>query len=266
MVHRKDCRLYRKWWIVWKSAPCKELFNEVRVIPCDRDAYDCLMISYNFHLLRSISSIGVFLFVFSSLPSSVIAGEHPYGSPILSPIYPEDSLSVFANQDILVLGKYGADKRKFVKRGTLLKVYVLPVEGDPKGGFRNIFTSHAFYRGYFETMIGDTLTIKSKKGKVIKFDIDNLYKLKVYNEVGARVFGDMINLASFIGIGYSGLFVGVVGAWLLEEGVFTDSLAIPIMAIGVGIGCLSYLIHRLGLLIRRSKYDLIDDWYIVRNI
>lgn len=177
-----------------------------------------------------------------------------------------DSLEAVVNKDILVLQRYGGEKRKWVKKGTVLKVFVLPFShdvADPTSG-NSFLSSKEVYRGKFESIIGDTLTITSA-GNELKFDIDNLYQIKVFNEIGARIFGDMINLTSMVGFGYSGLLVGLGASWVGEEESFANALAGPLIVAGAGLGGLSYLLHRLGLIIRRNKYDLVNDWYIVRN-
>lgn len=178
-----------------------------------------------------------------------------------------DSLESFVNQDIVVLGRYGGTKRKWVKKGTLMKVYVIPFSMDSTGtSYDKSFLSRKdVFRGHFESFVGDTLTL-IRSGNELKFDIDNLYQLKVYNEIGARVFGDMVNLTSIVGFGYSGLIFGVGAAWTMPDEAFSNAFAVPFMAIGACLGGLSYLLHRLALLIRRNKYDLVEDWYIVRSI
>lgn len=207
----------------------------------------------------------VFLHVFEVSAYSVIVREQ---QAILMPDSLEqvDSLEAFVNQDVLVLGRYGGMKRKWVKKGTLLKVYAIPFFKDSIAttNKESFFSGKDVYRGHFETLIGDTLTL-IQFGKELKFDIDNLHQVKVFNDVGARVFGDMVNLASFVGFGYSGLLVGVGAAWTMEEEPFANAFAGPLMSVGAGLGGLSYLLHRLGLIIRRNKYDLISDWYIVRS-
>ncbi len=178
-----------------------------------------------------------------------------------------DSLEALVNRDILVLQRYGSEKRKWVKKGTLLKVFVIPFSRDSFDTAidKSFLSSKEVYRGHFESLVGDTLTL-IQSGEELKFDIDNLYQLKVYNDISARVFGDMVNMASVVGFGYSGLLVGLGASWTREEEPFANALAGPLIAVGVGIGSLSYLLHRLGLIIRRNKYDLMGDWYIVRSI
>ncbi len=172
-----------------------------------------------------------------------------------------DSLEFFVNRDILVLERYGNTKRRLVKKGTMVKVYLIQGATDPAKANDEFHSANIAYRGAFESIIGDELTIVNN-GKVMKFDIDDLYQIKVYNDIGARVFGDVMNLTGFSGIGIAGLVL-VAGAGLAFE---QNPWATSVIAIGVGFGALGYAIHRLALLIRRTKYDLIGDWFIVRNI
>lgn len=177
-----------------------------------------------------------------------------------------DSLEAFVNRDILVLQRYGEEKRRWVKKGTLMKVFVIFDPADSLGvsGDKTFLSRKDVYRGQFESLVGDTLTLV-KSGKELKFDIDDLYQVKVYNDISARVFGDMVNAASFVSFGYSGLLFGVGVAWTQSDEAFSNAFSGPFMAAGVVLGGLSYLLHRLGLVIRRNKYDLINDWYIVRS-
>ncbi|MDW3191657.1 MAG: hypothetical protein R8G66_04810 [Cytophagales bacterium] len=177
-----------------------------------------------------------------------------------------DSLEAFVNRDILVIQRYGGTKRKWVKKGTLMKVFVIPFPADSVGlSYEKSFLSGKdVYRGHFVSLVGDTLTL-IRSGKELKFDIDNLHQVKVYNDIGARVFGDMVNTASFVSFGYSGLLFGVGVVWTQSDEAFSNAFSGPLMAAGVVLGGLSYLLHRLGLVIRRNKYDLINDWYIVRT-
>lgn len=180
-----------------------------------------------------------------------------------------DTLEALVNRDILVLQRYGSDKRKWVKKGTLLKVYVLPFSRDSSGpsfedpfiSSKSFMSSKEVYRGHFESMAGDTLTLIAS-GKELKFDIDNLYKIKVFNEIGARVFGDMLNVASGVGFLYAGAFLGAGLALAADNDPWTQ------LAFGFGgmFAGASFLIHRLALIIRRNKYDLMSDWYIIRSI
>ena len=189
-----------------------------------------------------------------------------------------DSLEVLVNQNLLVLQRYGGNKQKWVGKGTLLKVYILPFSKDDfsYSSDSSFFLSKkevnrsreevkrpgkVVYRGEFESLVGDTLTIL-KSGRELKFDIDDLYQIKVFNELGARVFGNLVNVSAGVLSGYSGI-VFVAGAiWAIQGGPFAGL----ILGIGVLGGGLGYLMHRLALIIRRNKYDLVNDWYIVRSI
>lgn len=205
----------------------------------------------------------VFIHVFEVSANSAIGRDQPaifkYDS-----LEQVDTLEAFVNQDVLVLGRYGGTKRKWVKKGTLLKVFVIPFSRDSiVSTHEKVFLSgKEVYRGHFESLVGDTLTL-IQSGKELKFDIDNLYQLKVFNDIGARVFGDMINLTSMTGFAFTGLFVGFGASLAIQDEAW---LGTPVLLVGVLLGGVSYLVHRLALIIRRNKYNLMSDWYIVRSI
>lgn len=231
------------------------------------------MITYAFRYryLSPTKALFLFLFVCAGIAdarantNNLRNSDHLFNYSI-SGVQSSDSLQIIFNKDVLVLGKYGGNKRKLVKKGTLLKVYSIPVMTDKstvaKG--RAFQPKKQVFKGNFDSVIGDTLII-IRQGKVLKFDIDDLFQIKVYNEIGARVFGDMINLVGIYGMTAGGYVAGIGAVWSFQ-GNGVDGLGFLIVGFGAMVGGLGYLVHRLGLIVRRNKYDLIDDWYIVREI
>ena len=151
-----------------------------------------------------------------------------------------DFLEAFVNRDILVLQRYGGTKRKWVKKGTLMKVFVMPFPADSMGVSydKSFLSDKDVYRGHFVSLVEDTLTLV-RSGEELKFDIDNLHQVKVYNDIGARVFGDMVNTASFVSFGYAGLIFGVGVVWTQSDEAFSNAFSGPFMAAGVVLGGLS---------------------------
>lgn len=173
--------------------------------------------------------------------------------------------------DPLVLARYGTDFTREIKQGTFLKVFkydapkVSAEEKSEAKGINKIssaFTGKVMLKGQFYEVSGDTLTMVHR-GDVVHVDIDEIVMIKQYYSPFRRVVGSGINAFGLYGLTL-GSALGIAGVITAVEGNGNGFGALFFFS-GVIVGGAGFLVHKLGLLLRRSKYDLNETWYINRT-
>ncbi len=171
----------------------------------------------------------------------------------------------------LTLTRYGTDVSREIQQGTFLKVYKYDEaqgfagsKSDAKGKstLNSVFTGKTMFKGQFFKVSGDTLVLVHR-GTPVYVDIDEIVMMKQYFSPFRRVVGSAINGFGLYGMTL-GSALGVAGIVTAVEGDGNGFGALFFFS-GVIVGGAGFLVHKLGLLFRRNKYDLTESWYIDRN-
>ena len=170
-----------------------------------------------------------------------------------------DSSAVIQRHRTLVFKKYGTDRKKRIRSGVLLKVYQYPTESAETkfAGWKNLFSKNNVSRGRFQYLEGDSLVLK-QSSREIKYHIDDLLMIKAYNNSGARVLGSLVSVVGYYGLVIGGTLVGTGLSSVSQN----DGFGGFFLATGLIFGGLGYLIDQGGLVIRRSKFQLVNRWYV----
>lgn len=171
----------------------------------------------------------------------------------------------------LVLGVYATKISKEIKQGTFLKVYVdryseslaKQSSAQHQNQYRSVFTGRITYKGQFFKVAGDSLMLVHR-GSLFHIDIDEIIGLKQYYSPFRRIIGSMINGIGMYGMARGG-GLGIAGVISMLGNGGDNGLGPVLLFPGLILGGSSFLIHRLGLLLRTNKYDLTEVWYIDRT-
>ncbi len=168
--------------------------------------------------------------------------------------------------DPLFLKRYTTEYQKEVKKGTFLKVYQYDDSrlGDRRkskaSGLNKInstFTGKIMYKGYFHEVSGDSLVLING-GELIYVSINEIVLIKQYFSPFLRVAGSLVNAVGLYGLTVGSALAISGGALIVQD----EGFGILFFFAGLVVGGGGYAVHRLGLLIRRNKYDLTEEWYI----
>lgn len=171
----------------------------------------------------------------------------------------------------LVLGRYASDYQRQIKQGTFLKVYKY-LDGVKGNGQLNqakglnkinsVFTGKLRLKGQYVAVSGDSLVL-AHRGSLIRMAIDEIVMIKQYHSPFLRLAGTAVNAFGLYGLTVGSALAIAGGVTLAQDNDF----GVLFLFSGLVAGGLGYAVHRLGLMIRRKKFDLSgEEWYIERTV
>lgn len=171
----------------------------------------------------------------------------------------------------LSLNRYGTNVTREIRQGTFLKVYKYDEKVHPGGNseakglnkLNSVLTGKVMSKGQYFKVSGDSLVLVHR-GNPVYIDIDEIVMIKQYFSPFRRIVGSAINAFGLYGLTL-GSALGVAGIVTAVEGDGNGFGALFFFS-GVIVGGAGYLVHKLGLLFRRNKYDMAEVWYVRRNV
>lgn len=158
----------------------------------------------------------------------------------------------------LVLLNRQMDIQKRIPIGTFLKIYEYRDSISEELKERISLFKGKPHKGQFYKIQGDTV-ILVHRGNLIYVNTDRVFLIKQFYSPFRRVMGVAVNALGIYGMTL-GSVLAIAGLSVASEGEGYGELY---FFGGLIFGGMGFFVHRLGLLLRRNRFDLNREWVIL---